>query len=267
MVTPRPEPTEGANDASRAAAETAGEDAAGVGRWTDANGREYETVVGPDGHRQVALRYKAPDLSPPWRPTWAELRDAAMTTREHWLTGNSLYPYLSAGDIAQLWNGARMLGTPPPMPAPFPGASSNPQEGLAALDLLLRWLNRASPDNATAPAARAPAGDGPVAPDGLVWGGVLHHGLSKMPYAALAFLWARPNRTADVRELAGPVWGDSELLVPDNGPAGLRRAINAFFVQAGIPLHARERNGYLSIADGPPAAPRKAPTKTTRRRR
>lgn len=108
---------------------------------------------------------------------------------------------------------------------------------------------------------REGASNGPVEPDAFAWDGVTYHGLARKPYLALTLLWNRPNRTAESRDLAEPVWGDREADIPDNGLAGLRRGLNSFFREKKIPIHAKLINGFISLADGDPR-----PAKTKRRR-
>ena len=112
-----------------------------------------------------------------------------------------------------------------------------------------------------------PVEDGPVSPDGFAWGPKVYRRLANKPFSALQFLWGQPNRTARYDELAGPVWGDSEVMAPAFGPAGVRRQINLFFDRHRIPYHAEQGNGFLTIRDGKPRPPRRTPKPKAKKRR
>ena len=89
----------------------------------------------------------------------------------------------------------------------------------------------------------------------------------------MSFLWERRNKTARCDELAEPVWGDREIDVAENAVQSLRKEINGFFRDNGIPLHAMSKTGYLSLRDGrpregkPKGPPKRVKPKARRRSR
>jgi hypothetical protein len=113
---------------------------------------------------------------------------------------------------------------------------------------------------------KPPTDDGPFAPNDFRWNGKHYTGIPPKPFAAMAFLWEQPNRTAEKDELAKPIYRDSEELMPDNAMNSLRKGMNTFFRQYKIPFHAVVKAGYLSIKAGlPPPAKPKAKPKPRRR--
>jgi hypothetical protein len=204
----------------------------------------------------------------PWRPSSvAELRRAILSEREHWIGGDSTYQVFAQSIIAWLWNAARLIdGAPPvpPMPAPFPSPSSEPQEGLHALDVLFGWCDQAkAADGAPIPAAPGeplavitpPAlPDGPVPPDGFRFVRLLHNGLPPRLCKALTACWKERDRRASRASLAENVWGDAndEQNADAQGLHSLRSDLNAFFREENISYHARVKDWYLCIEDGPP---------------
>ena len=120
---------------------------------------------------------------------------------------------------------------------------------LQSLDALMEVLEAKKPqDDST---------DGPVAPDGFRFQGVVYHGLGDKPFRALDYVWTQDNRTAYNSDLAEPVYGDREEdLIPDNAVGGWRREINRFFIRNIILYHAKQggrSRKFLAVCDGPPA--------------
>lgn len=108
-----------------------------------------------------------------------------------------------------------------------------------------------------------PMKDGPVAPDGFQYKGVLYKGLTAKPFAAIRFIWSTRNRCAVDRELGEPVWGDHVEEPDKNAVGNLRKQLNTFFRKNDIPFHAATSyvhpNYLLSLRNGPPKpSPKKA---------
>jgi len=61
------------------------------------------------------------------------------------------------------------------------------------------------------------------------------HGMKPKEWALVNFLWTSKNRLADWRELAMPVWNDSEKIVTDGRMRGVYGRANEFFDEKGLP--------------------------------
>jgi hypothetical protein len=79
--------------------------------------------------------------------------------------------------------------------------------------------------------------DGPRPPAHFRYGG-RDLDLTGKPLLLLGFLWSKRNRSAELGDLAEPVWGDAELNADDlRDPArGVQRRLNEFFRENGLPF-------------------------------
>ena len=133
-----------------------------------------------EGHYSDCTPYrlmKPADAAPPAPKlpvTIAKLRERIKRTQQDWIdcaSGDIALRFFVPHQVADWWNDARMIPgapPPPPMPSAFPGPSDGPsdgpQHGLAAADVLLRWLAGLE-DPAAAPvppkSEESPAADAP----------------------------------------------------------------------------------------------------------
>ncbi len=126
----------------------------------------------PDGTPYRVMKRADPTPPAPKPPvTIADLRKRIKRMQQDWIDcapGDIALRFFVPQQVADWWNDARLIpgvAPPPPMSAPFPRPSDDPQQGLAAADLLLRWLEGLeAPPKANEPAvAEAVKGKG-VAP-------------------------------------------------------------------------------------------------------
>jgi hypothetical protein len=96
-----------------------------------------------------------------------------------------------------------------------------------------------------------PSADGPVPPDAFRHEARLYHGLQPKPYRLVEYLWGCENRTSPFHDLAEPVWGDREQMVPDCGPGSLRRQANRFFAKHAIPYKVSIKNRMAALVKQP----------------
>jgi hypothetical protein len=96
-----------------------------------------------------------------------------------------------------------------------------------------------------------PRPDGPVPPDAFWYKGSIFHGLQPKPYRLVEHLWTCTNMTADVRDLAEPVWGDHEAETGDNALGSVRRQANRFFQRHAIPYQVRIKNKTVLLERRP----------------
>lgn len=126
-------------------------------------------------------------------------------------------------------------------------------------DQMSKQLNRGQ----NAETTDDPPKDGPEPPDGFNWQGQTHQPMRRQVFMAIQYLWTQWNRTAEIRDLAEPVWQDHGFDVDQEAIKGLRRDINNFFRRNHIPFHAQfkdipQEGKYLSLR---PGAPREMTTK------
>ena len=127
----------------------------------------YIEGIYADGTPFRAMAPKPTDTNPARQsPLWAtvaDLRAALKRMQSIFMVGkesNSYRFFSPHKDIAEFWNAARLIagsipGVPPmpKMPSPFPGRSNEPQEGLHAIDVLLKWCDDADANKAEAESA------------------------------------------------------------------------------------------------------------------
>ena len=106
---------------------------------------------------------------------------------------------------------------------------------------------------------------GPCPPDGFRFRGQVLYGLARQPFLALQYLWGKPDRAAQLGDLAEPVLGDREEFVEITTFHNIRRELNEFFRQHRLPFKATVNNGFLAVKDEPP--PTRKPVKTKARHR
>lgn len=162
-----------------------------------------------------------------------------------------------------------------PLSVPLDGQERERRERFKrTLECIARLLQNAEREKGTAAntttllSSADPVPDGPVGPNGFAWQGVVHSGLTPKPFRAVSYLWKQRRRSAHKDDLAAPVFEDHAAdVMPDKGIDGLRKAINHFFREEAIPLHAEQYHGYLSLCDGPPEPGRKPQSKAPKHRR
>jgi hypothetical protein len=92
---------------------------------------------------------------------------------------------------------------------------------------------------------------GPSPPDKFFYQGIPHDCMSTKVFRLIATLWTAPNRTKEIRDLAGPVWEDANLDITKNQIGSLRK----LRPRLQVTLHQDQSRVFQTPKEGPAINP------------